>query len=60
MINIFKSVQKGEYQSAMLTKLKNSSKYGTIGGSVEEADYIKFDVCLPSLLNFFTLFSFLW
>lgn len=42
MINIFKSVQRGEYQSNMLAKLK-SSKFEITNGRVNEASYIKFD-----------------
>jgi len=42
MINIFKSVQRGEYQSNMLNKLK-SNNFEITNGRVNEAPYIKFD-----------------
>lgn len=43
MINIFKSVHRGEYQSNMLTKAKSSGRIDVSEGNVIEADYIKFE-----------------
>jgi hypothetical protein len=48
MINIFQSVQKGEYHSNMLAKLKQN-KFDITNGNLVEANYIKFDVCLHHL-----------
>jgi ABC-type uncharacterized transport system fused permease/ATPase subunit len=42
MVHIFKSVQQGEYQSNLLTKLKTSN-FEITNGTVVEANCIKFD-----------------
>jgi len=43
MVNIFKSVDRGEYQSTMLTKVKSSGRIEVTEGNVIEAEYIRFE-----------------
>jgi len=43
MIQIFKQVQRGEYQGAMLAKVKANEKLNLTAAQVHVADYIKFE-----------------